>query len=167
MFPSRKPTQPIAVAQTTAPVKLKRRKRSVGHLEKPGQRSREYPQPGDEAAREHRPVTVLQKKRLGILKPARHELEALDVAIEKGVASIAAQRVAKAVADRRSGNRDPDRPYQSKFALVSKESREQQNGFTRQRQTAVFQHHAEEHHPVAVPGEEVRQSLEDRYNHGS
>ena len=134
---------------------------SVGHLEKPGQRPCEYPQPGDEAAREYRPVPVFEKKRFGILKPARHELEAQNVAIEKAVASIAAERVAKAVADRRSGNGDPDRPFQSKLPLVSKESREQQNSFAGQRQTAVFQHHAEEYHPVPVLGEEMRQGLEE------
>ena len=105
---------------------------------------------------EHRPVTVLQKKCPGILKPPRQELEALDVAIEEGVPSITTQRVAKAVAERRSGNRYPDSPKESNFALVSEEPREQQDGFTRDGQAAVLQHHAEEHHPVAVPGEEVR-----------
>ncbi len=104
----------------------------------------------------HGPVAVPQKERLGVLKLARQELEALDVAIEEGVPSITTQRVAEAVAERRSGNRYPDRPNEMNLALVSEEARKQQHGFTRRGQATVLQHHSKEHHPVAVSGEEVR-----------
>lgn len=136
--------------------KIKEEEPQVGHLEKPGKRSREHPQPGDEATGKNGPVTASQKEPLGVLKPVRHEPEALHVAIEEGVPPITTQGVTKAVAERRPGNRYPDRPYELNLALVSEEPRKQQDGFTRQGQATVFQHHAEEHHPVPVPGEEVR-----------
>jgi len=128
----------------------------VGHLEKAGQRPGEYAEPGDEAASENGPVTVLEKKRSGVLKPPRQELEVLEVTFEKGRPSIAAQRVAETIAERRPGNRYSDRPNQSYLALVSQKTCKKQDGFAGHGQAAVFQHHAEEYHPVAVPAEEVR-----------